>query len=108
MDMYGNLWVFSVHFSNVLCIVILLNLYPACKKDIKEVPRTVGLRNCSLITTAYYVEKGPFAEAKIGPYELLIFSVACLHIPTLSFHPPLGSLLYISCVLLLQIRDQQQ
>ena len=59
----GNLWV--LHFSNVLCIVNLLNLYTACKKDIKEVPSTVGL-----ITTAYYVEKGPFAEAKIGPYEL--------------------------------------
>ena len=45
--------------------MILLNLYTACKKDIKKVPSTVGL-----ITTAYYVEKGPFAEAKIGPYEL--------------------------------------
>ena len=45
--------------------MILLNLYTACKKDIKEVPSTVGL-----ITMAYYVEKGPFAKAKIGPYEL--------------------------------------
>ena len=47
--------------------VILLNLYTACKKDIKEVHAKYSI---VLITTAYYVEKGPFAEAKIGPYEL--------------------------------------